>query len=178
MGDMIVKPGPPHFPGHAAMPVNAGHHLRCHVLLCRQFRGAFPEPFFQRDLRHDPEDVRLVRVPQDLREKPRLRIQIFGQRELVVHPDRRLAEFRPSLRKAARRESFDQSLPEQKIGAELGMIHGLCVKKGAVPAHLLKAADVVQKAQKPRQIQQSSGHAETPGDPPAEVRDPERMLNF
>ena len=58
------------------------------------------------------------------------------------------------------------------------MIHGLCVKKGAVPAHLLKAADVVQKAQKPRQIQQSSGHAETPGDPPAEVRDPERMLNF
>ena len=166
VGDMVVKPGTPHCPGNAAVSVNAGHHLRRQVFLRRQVCRAFPEPLFQRDLRHDPEDVHLVRVPEDLREDPCLRIQVLRKGQLVVQPDRRLAELRPALRKALRRESSDQSLPEQKVRAELRMIHGLCVEKCPVTPYLLKAADVVQKAQEPGQIQR---------DPSAETRHPERV---
>ena len=85
-------------------------------------------------------------------------------RELVVQPYGRFQQAQPLLREVFGGKAVDQLLPEQQVRAEFRVVHRDGVDKGAVPAHLLEAPDVVKQTQEPREGDAVAVHAETDGD--------------
>ena len=121
----------------------------------------------------DPEDVDLVRVPQDVA-IGRLRLrQSLRQAVGAVAADGRLQDA-PRLCGQVQREPRQQALLKEQVRAQGRVVHGGGVHEGAPAPDLLKAADVVEHAAEPGQV----GVRQAVRDLPAEGRDPVGVVDL
>ena len=178
MGNAPFKAGMPEFSGNAAVLQNTGHHLRACLPLVREARLAAADPILERNTGDHPENIRLVRIPKDLRKTPRPGVQALRKIELVMQADHRLRHCSPVLRKSCRGEPVNEPVHKQDIRAELRVIHRLGIHKGAEAARLFKSPDVMQQAEKPRAVRVFSAHPERLCVPLRQLRHTEGMLNL
>ena len=115
----------------------------------------------------DAQDVHLVGVAQDLAKLQRACVQAVRQAVGAVPGHGGAQHF---VLRAVVQVFGDMPLVKQHAGAHGGMVDGLRVVERAVPAQLLKAADVVQKPAQPGQVPLGRRQVQAGGDALAQRR--------
>ena len=87
VGNVAVEYGHPDVPGNAAVLIDTFHDLRAGFLRIREQRPAGPDSCLERHLGDQPENIRLISIPQDLTELQCPFIQSFRQSKLIVRAD-------------------------------------------------------------------------------------------
>ena len=170
----IVHRRPFQRPQHRVVVIKGLFHLRRNRRTAQRGGGDIVD-LLQRGFHIHPQDVDLVRVPQQVAVQKRPDVQILRQPVGAVQLHRPAQQ--PVLA-AVVQIVPDVSLRKQHLGAAGGMVDGGSIVEGTMPAQLLEPAHVVQKPAQPGQVNTGGVQALGRGNPRTKTRHPVGVVNF
>ena len=160
-------------PQHRVLLLKSLQNLRCDLGLAQLLGGGVVDGL-QRHLHIDPQDIDLVRVPQDLAEHPGPLIQILWQAVGAVaghrHPHQRKILFLRGLLFKIQVVPYQLFLSEEQILPEECMVDGIRVVEGVIPAKLLETPHIVKHSQQPGKFHVLRRQRQTLRNLPAQLR--------